>query len=84
MNIPWEISDYINAINKLLSNDFKLNYTKNNNGYDLYINFKNELIEYILYECSKEELYKVLKAIYSLLTWGGSILNEDNKRNYTE
>lgn len=78
MNIPWEISDYIIGINKLLSNDFKLNYTKNNNGYDLYINFKNELIERILYKCSKEELYKVLKAIYSLLTWGGDILNEKN------
>ena len=48
MNIPWEISDYNCAINKLLSNDFKINYTKNNNGYDLYINFKNELIEYLL------------------------------------
>lgn len=78
MNIPWEISDYNCAINKLLSNDFKINYTKNNNGYDLYINFKNELIEYLLYECSKEELYKVLMAIYRLLTWGGDILNEKN------
>lgn len=73
MNSPWNISDYAYRINQLLSNDFKLNYTKNN-GYDLYINFKNELIEFILYECSQEELYKVLKAIYSLLTWGKGVI----------
>lgn len=70
----WDISYYISEINLMLTDSFKISYKKHKNTYDLYIIFNNELIEYILYDASKKELYKVVKAIYTLLSWGKGVL----------
>lgn len=70
MNIPY----YLREINQMLTDSFKISYKRHKNTYDLYIIFNNELIEYLMYDCSKEELYKILKSIYTLLSWGKRIL----------
>lgn len=70
MNITY----YISEINQILSDAFRLSYKRHKNTYDLYIIFNNELIEYILYDASKKELYNCVKAIYTLLSWGKKIL----------
>ena len=70
MKIPY----YISEINQMLNDAFRISYKKHNSIYDLYIIFNNELIEYILYDASKKELYKVVKAIYTLLSWGKGLL----------
>lgn len=70
MNIVY----YISEINQMLTDSFRISYKKHKNTYDLYIIFNNELIEYILYDASKKDLYKVVKAIYALLSWGKGVL----------
>ena len=70
MNIPY----YLSEINQMLTDSFRISYKRHKNTYDLYIIFNNELIEYILYDTSKKELYKVVRAIYTLLCWGKGIL----------
>ena len=70
MNIPY----YLREINQMLTDSFRISYKRHKNTYDLYIIFNNELIEYILYDASKEELYKALKSIYGLLSWGKRVL----------
>ena len=70
MNIPY----YLSEINQMLTDSFRISYKNHKNTYDLYLIFNNELIEYILYDASKKELYKVVRAIYNLLSWGKGIL----------
>lgn len=70
MNIIY----YISEINQMLNEAFRISYKRHKNTYDLYIIFNDELIEYILYDASKKELYKVVKAIYTLLSWGKGVL----------
>lgn len=70
MNIPY----YLREINQMLTDSFKISYKRHKNTYDLYIIFNNELIEYLMYDASKKELYKVVKAIYTLISWGKRIL----------
>lgn len=70
MNIPY----YLSEINQMLTDSFRISYKKHKNTYDLYIIFNNELIEYILYDASKKELYKVVRAIYTLLCWGKGVI----------
>lgn len=70
MNIPY----YLREINQMLTDSFKISYKRHKNTYDLYIIFNNELIEYLMYDASKKELYKVVKAIYTLISWGKRVL----------
>lgn len=42
--------------------------------YMTYIKFNNELTECLIYDCTKEEVYQALKAIYTLLSWGKGVL----------
>lgn len=70
MNIPY----YLREINLMLTDSFKISYKRHKNTYDLYIIFNNELIEYLMYDASKKELYKVVKAIYTLISWGKRLL----------
>lgn len=70
MNIPY----YLREINQMLTDSFRISYKRHKNTYDLYIIFNNEITEYLIYDCSKDELYKALKAIYKLLSWGKRVL----------
>ena len=70
MNIPY----YISEINQMLNEAFRISYKRHNSAYDLYIIFNNELVEYLIYDCTKEELYRALKAIYTLISWGKGVL----------
>ena len=71
-----DISYYISEINEMLSDAFEIGYKyrENKNVYDLFLNFNNELTECLIYDCSKDEIYKALKAIYGLLSWGKGVL----------
>lgn len=70
MNIPY----YLSEINQMLTDSFRISYKKHKNTYDLYIIFNNELIEYLMYDASKKEVYKSLKAIYTLISWGKGLI----------
>ena len=71
-----DISYYISEINEMLSDAFEIGYKyrENKNVYDLFLNFNNELTECLIYDCTKEEIYQALKAIYALLCWGKGVI----------
>lgn len=70
MNIQY----YISEINQMLNEAFRISYKEHNNTYDLYIIFNNDLIEYLIYDASKREVYNTVKAIFTVLCWGKGIL----------